>query len=256
MVEHARRWTGDVPWVKAQWGVDNALFHGSWDAAALRADLAIDKDAFVVFSPRQFGNKYNLDLIVEAIPEVLAAVPEAVFVFKHCIAQNDLDQRLPARVRELGVEDRVRFIGPSPTPEQSHRRVASLFALSDIFVSIPTWDGGTPVTLFEGMATGTLPIVSPIDTNLEYVRDGENGLVLPGLNRRALVDTILDSHRAAHWRRGLQDRLCEFAAEHCNYKREMERVERFYQNLAPSEPPARTAPSTFKPLPSSPSNSV
>ena len=239
MIAHAKRFTGEVMSVHAQWGVDFSLFYDQRARRdAVRDALDLPRDSYVVFSPRQWGGKYNQDLILDALPRLRQSVPNAFLVFKFCITQGNLETRLRQRVQELGVQDYVRIFGPSTTTEESHQRMAELFQASDAFVSIPSWDGGTPVTVFEGMACGSIPVLSDIDTNCEYVRDRIEGRILKRLDAATLAGVLAEVHADREWRAKLRETLPDLARQACTYEVEMQRVLDFYRRIAQGERPA------------------
>jgi glycosyltransferase involved in cell wall biosynthesis len=59
----------------------------------------------------------------------------------------------------------------------SHGRVVDAVAQSAFFFSLTTSDGMS-LSLLEAMAVGSIPIVSDIPPNREWVRDGENGFLI------------------------------------------------------------------------------
>jgi glycosyltransferase involved in cell wall biosynthesis len=86
------------------------------------------------------------------------------------------------------VEGAVRFIG-----RVSHDSMSGLLGQSDIYVSTSLSDG-TSVSLLEAMAAGAFPVVTDIPANLEWIRDGENGFLVPvneeGLLAKRIVGAI------------------------------------------------------------------
>ena len=52
----------------------------------------------------------------------------------------------------------------------------------ELYISIPTSDS-TSVTLLEAMAAGSLPIVSDLPANREWIEDGKNGFLLEDMSK-------------------------------------------------------------------------
>lgn len=104
------------------------------------------------------------------------------------------------RILQLGIQDRVRLLGPRTQDE-----VAALLASSSIFVHPSTvtrrgWMDGIPVALMEAMATG-LPVVSTWVSGIpELVEDGRGGILVfpddPTALSEALASLLDDPHRA------------------------------------------------------------
>lgn len=165
-----------------QWGVDLDSFRPG-AGSDIRTRLAIPPDAPVVISIRSFTQAYyNIDVIVRAIPRVLEERPDAHFI----IAGNEGDDsELRALADGLSIDERAHFVGRIP-----HEELPGYLAASSAFLSVPSVDA-TAVSLLEAMACGTPVIVSNLDSALEWVKDGETGLVVKPRDQDALENAIL-----------------------------------------------------------------
>jgi glycosyltransferase involved in cell wall biosynthesis len=91
---------------------------------------------------------------------------------------------LKARVRALGLEDRVRFTGAVGQPE-----IRALYAQADAFC-LPSFAEGVPVVLMEAMAM-ELPVVTTRITGVpELITDGEDGLLVAPGRADALAEAL------------------------------------------------------------------
>jgi glycosyltransferase involved in cell wall biosynthesis len=80
---------------------------------------------------------------------------------------------LEALARELGVADRVRFLGAVP-----HDEVPALYAGADAFC-LPSFAEGLPTVLIEAMACGLPVVATNVMGTAELVEDGVSGYVVP-----------------------------------------------------------------------------
>ena len=243
MLRHTRPFIGPARYVRAQWGVDFDKFKPAADRKKLRRELGLDEDAFVLFSPRQWGPKYHIETIIRAIPRILETSRRCAFVFKYCIDQGTYRDEIERLIQDLGLRHAVRILGPSASQEESHATMARLFAASDAFFSIPSWDGGTPVTIFEGAASGCVPIVSDIDTNTEFIVDGETGYVVQGeVGHIELASKVSEILKAPEELERLRATLPAFARSACHLDTEMSHVLEVYRNLTRDPTFARREP--------------
>jgi len=199
-----------------QWGVDLRSFRP--DAPSdVRERLGIPADAPVVISIRSFTQPYyNIDLIVRSIPPVLEKRPETHFI----MAGNEGDDsELRALADALGVDARAHFVGKIP-----HEELAAWLVTSDAFLSVPSVDA-TAVSLLEAMACGTPVVVSSLDSALEWVTDGENGLVVPPRDQSALEEAILRLIDSPDERKTFGERSAALAAARADHEAHMARME-------------------------------
>jgi glycosyltransferase involved in cell wall biosynthesis len=119
----------------------------------------------------------SLDVALEAV-----AGAEGVELF--VAGAGDQLEPLRERARELGLDVRVRFLGPLP-----RGRVLDLFRAADAAVLSSSWEN-FPHTVVEALAVGTPVVATATGGVAEIVRDGENGLLVPAGDPDALRDAL------------------------------------------------------------------
>ena len=103
--------------------------------------------------------------------EALTELPEATLRIG---GDGELRAELEGRVRELGLEDRVTFLG-----EQSKEEVARLMREADLFV-LPSLAENLPVVLIEAMASGLPAVATSVGGVPEMLGPDDGELVEPG----------------------------------------------------------------------------
>lgn len=141
-------------------GVDLSRFDMPVDRAAVRASLGLDMDTPVVITVGEHIPRKNHETVLRA----MALVPDAVTLF---CGVGERQPELEALATELGISDRVRFLG-------FRRDVVELLAASDVFF-FPSLQEGLPVSQMEAMAAGLPCVVSDVRGNRDLIRPGEGG---------------------------------------------------------------------------------
>jgi UDP-glucose:(heptosyl)LPS alpha-1,3-glucosyltransferase len=121
------------------------------------------KPFVLLFVGNEFDRK-GLQTVIEALP-LMPSVP----VDLH-IAGNDDPIPYKRRAAELGVQDRLKFLGPVPAPE-------SLFLNADALV-FPTHYEPFGMVIIEAMAAGIPVVTSRAAGAVEDLTDGIHGLYL------------------------------------------------------------------------------
>ena len=152
------------------WGVDLHRFKSDIDSSDLISELNL-KSKLVLFCNRLHLPLYNIDVIIKSMPLILKKFPNTVLILQN--AGGEPDKGLIKLADEIGVADFIRFV-----PRYNYKKLPQLYALADIFISVPSWDAG-PVSLLEAMACGAVPVVSAIPGPMEWVTDKINGRVVP-----------------------------------------------------------------------------
>jgi glycosyltransferase involved in cell wall biosynthesis len=144
------------------------------------------RGGFTVISNRQLQPIYNISLLIRAIPIVLEEEPKATFMIAGIGSEKE---NLERQAKELNIDSSVQFLG-----WVNHSEMPKLLSQADIYVST-SLDDGTSVSLLEAMASGAFPIVTDIQSNREWISNGENGFLVPLNEERFLAQKILDAIR-------------------------------------------------------------
>jgi glycosyltransferase involved in cell wall biosynthesis len=111
----------------------------------------------------------------------LAELPAAVVLW--VVGDGPERGNLEALARELGLGDRVRFLG-------SHRDIVPFLQAADCFVCPSVWQEGAGNANFEAMACGLPDLASRIGGIPEFVADGRNGFLFTPGDHGDLADRI------------------------------------------------------------------
>ena len=209
------------------WGVDFERFRPD-RPQTVREDLGIPSDAPVIFSPRSFTQPYyNLDVIVEACVALRSERPDAHVVF----AGYEGDPGpFVERARAAGLVENTHFVGRIP-----HDRFGEYLVGTDVFVSVPSVDA-TAVSLLEAMACGTAIVVSSLPSSTEWIRDGENGLVVPPRDAAALTVALRRAVAEPESRRRWGSAAHARARAVADHDANMRRAEAIYLELIEARP--------------------
>jgi len=149
-------------------GVDPARLHphaAPDDLRDFRRRWALDGERIVFFVGRLVREK-GLEVLIDAMPEVLAAHPEAKLV----VAGGGWWGHLAERAAQRGLRDKVAFAGF--VSEEDLRR---FYAVADAAV-FPSLYEPFGIVALEAMAAGVPVVVSDIGGFREVVRHGETGI--------------------------------------------------------------------------------
>ncbi len=145
----------------------------------------------------QLTPRKGADLLVEAMPEVVRFYPQAAFVL---VTHNPAGREaLLSRAAALGLADRLHILGPVSEEEK-----IALLRACDVYI-LPTRYEGFGLPLLEAMACRAPVVTTDIPVVREIVRDGENGLLVPRGDSRALARAILRLLEDTELRRRLAD---------------------------------------------------
>jgi glycosyltransferase involved in cell wall biosynthesis len=177
--------------IAAKWGLDRSRI----EVLTNPAPRPIDVEPM----PLETGTFVFVGRLTEqkALPVALAAIAEVEGARLTLVGDGPERASLERRARELGLEDRVRFLGSLPRDE-ALRYLAGARAA----VLSSAWEN-LPHAAVEALAVGTPVVSTSVGGVPEVVRDGENGLLVPAGDVAALSDAI----RALLEDSALHDRL-------------------------------------------------
>ena len=152
-----------------------------------------------------FAGRLTAQKSLERALEAVAAADGVSFL----VAGEGPDRApLEARARELGIADRVRFLGAQPRD-----RVVELFRAADATILSSSWEN-FPHTVVEALAVGTPVLAMDTGGVAEVVRDGVNGLLVPPGDTAALADAVRRYFGDPELRQRLRERAAESVADY------------------------------------------
>lgn len=160
------------------------------------------------------------DTVIRALPAIAAQVPEILYIVG---GDGPERERLTRLARELGIAERVLFLGAVP-----EINIPALYAAADIFV-MPTRQIGADVEGFglvflEANAFGK-PVVGGRSGGVpEAIVDGETGLLVPPDDPQALAEAVIRIFKNPDLMARLGERGRERVREEFRWEVQIEKV--------------------------------
>jgi teichuronic acid biosynthesis glycosyltransferase TuaC len=162
-------------------GADTRVFFPR-DRAETRRRLGLPLDERIVAFVGVLTPRKGIDTLVDAMG-ALARDPAGAPLLT-VAGIGELRGPLEARARELGITDRIRFVGKVP-----HDDVALWMAAGDVFC-LPSLSEGLPTVVCEAMACGRAVVATAVDGTPEIVDDEATGLLVPPRDSEALAGAL------------------------------------------------------------------
>jgi glycosyltransferase involved in cell wall biosynthesis len=175
----------------------------------------------LVVSTRKLEPIYNVAQLIDAVPPLLAARPEALIE----VAGDGPERPALAARADGAAPGRVLFRGMLP-----HAEMARLLGRAAVYVSTSRSDS-TSVSLLEAMAAGAFPVVTDIEANREWIEDGVNGFLTPLDDPGALAARIARALTAPELRRRAAAENARRIDERATWSRNMAVVESMFEDL-------------------------
>lgn len=175
-------------------GVDTRKFHPV-DRDEARRSLGIPADATVLISVGGLTERKGFHRVIELLPALRREVPKLqLLVIGGASAEGDWGPQLRQQVRELGLEDCVRFLGTMPPAA-----LKQPLSAADVFV-LATRNEGWANVFLEAMACRLPVVTTDVGGNREVVCRDELGTVVP-FGDAAALQTALSAALARDWDR-------------------------------------------------------
>ncbi len=153
---------------------------GERPGSDFRAELGLTPRTPLIATAARCDPEKRLDLLLEAHGRVLASIPDAHLA----IAGNGKCRpELAQRARNLGLDGSVHFLGQRGDVD-SILRAADVAALSSD-------REGSPLIMFECMATNTPLVATAVGGLPEIVQDQQTGVLVPRRDPAALADGLV-----------------------------------------------------------------
>jgi len=170
------------PWASSRFvaianGISEEASAPSREAA--RSTLGLADSARVALTVGSLTPQKSQDVLLSAFAALLRDSSDAVLLI---VGEGRLEPQLRALHAELGLGDRVRFLG-------ARTDVSMLMAACDVFVLSSSREG-LSITLLEAMRAARACIATDVGGNREAVADGETGRIVPVGDATALAAAL------------------------------------------------------------------
>lgn len=165
----------------------------------------------------------GLDVIVDAWPRVVEALPGATFLL---LGDGPHREALARKIGERGLGGSFRLLGRVPRSD-----VPRYYSILDAFVvprlPEPVCETVTPLKPLEAMASGVPVVASDVGGLRETIADGETGILFRAGDPAAAAEACVRIGRDA----GLRERLSRRARAFVEESREWGQVTRAYDSI-------------------------
>lgn len=190
-------WKTDPRWQLLYYGIDLSPFHARMNPLQVRAELGIPEDAFAIGHIGRFDPQKNHQFLIEIAAEVAKREPKMRLLL---IGQGSLRQEIEHKVAQMGLTDRVLFLGSrSDIPRL-------MLGAMDVFL-FPSLYEGLPLVLLEAQAAGLpcifsdaitreVEVVKPLMQRM-FLSDSASAWAKAVLSVRDTANTILPNESLA-----------------------------------------------------------
>ena len=207
-----------------QWGIDLAHFSREPHKNAFRERYGIGT-SFFALSPRILQPLYNQDMMIEAWPAVLDAIPGALLGLVRYLPDPTYESKLRARAAELGVAESVRWLKPA-----SYDELPGMYRAADVVLSIPGSDG-TPITVLEAMACEATVVACDLPGLRDWIVDRGNGRLVDPRDAGSLAGAIVEAFRAEpDLRESMGKKARQTISERADREASLVRLEKIYRS--------------------------
>jgi glycosyltransferase involved in cell wall biosynthesis len=225
VMEHRVRYFGLSPAraTVAPVGVDDFWFQSRPISRLVKERYAPNGEPLILLVGRIAAYKNQL-VLAQALPRLLAAMPNARLVFVGSQDSSPYLRRVRAAVAEAHAESHVIFAGAVPLEE-----LAQIYEIAQVFV-LPSLHENCPQALLEAMAQGKAIVASDIPPVRELLPDGSAELV-PPLHHEAMAQTLIRLLRDDRAREELGARARKRAYDVYRLEKVASRIVEAYQRL-------------------------
>lgn len=162
-------------------GVDVSAFTEDFDKEELlkkRKNFGFSNDATVIITSSRLEKKNGVGDIIDALSKLSKS---------YCLVvcgDGSLDIELKQKVKDLNLENRVRFLGYVPI-----ETIPKLLKASDIFIR-PSLTEGLGNSFLEAMAAELPTIGTPVGGIPDFLEDGKTGFMCEPKNPDSIAKTI------------------------------------------------------------------
>jgi L-malate glycosyltransferase len=187
------------------WGVDHDLFFPT--GARVKRPAG---EPLRLFSNRTWEDQYGVDVLVDG----LIRAGSTGLCFKAVLAgEGSMKLALQKKIRNSSISRQVQFVG-----RISQADLPDYYNEADVYLSASHVDGSS-LSLMEAMSCGTVPLVSNIPSNREWVEDGVSGYLFEDGDDVQLAARLLALDKVRHQLPAMSRKAQSFAEDKADWQK-------------------------------------
>jgi glycosyltransferase involved in cell wall biosynthesis len=206
-------------------GIDQKMFNKNVDGSGIRKKLGWS-DKKILIMARTFKPVYGIEYFLQALTEVVKKVPDVRVLM---CGDGPLGDEFKSFVAKNSLREYIHFAGMVANED-----LPKYYSAADIYVSSSLSDG-TSLALLESMACGLPSVVTDIPAILEWVKNGENGFIVPRKNSKILAEKLIELLRNDEMRREFGRENLKVAKQRANWDDNFMKLVDIYDKLCPQK---------------------
>lgn len=192
----------------------------SFDINKIKADLNIPAASKVVGTVARLEPIKGVNFFIDSMQEIAKSYPDAYFLI---VGDGRQRKILEAKVRELGLEEKVVFTGIRDD-------VPELISAMDVFV-LPSLNEGMGRVLVEAGLLSKPIVATRVSGIPELVQDNATGILVEPANPQALAAGIIELLSDPQKARTMGDNARLRMAEHFSAEKMVDKIDALYKEL-------------------------
>jgi len=201
-------------------GVDLTVFDPERVPGDLREELGIPAQAPVFGTVSVFRRLKGHQYMLEAVPEILRAVPEAKVLLA---GEGPQEKNIRSKVEELGIGKAVFLPG-------FREDIPKVLNTMDVFV-FPSLQEALGTAILEALAMKRAVVASRVGGIPEIIEDGKTGFLVDPEKPAAIAERVIPLLKNPDLRRQVGDRGRRFVEIHYDNRLMIRRLEALYREL-------------------------
>ncbi len=203
-------------------GVDTQKFSPGGKSEWLQKKLGIFNSPTII-SLRVLEPVYDVRTLIKAAPLIIKEISQVKFIIA---GDGSEKEKLKNLAKSLEISESIRFVGWISSEE-----LPLYLRAADVYVSTSLSDAGLSSSTAEAMARGLPVVITDFGDNKEWVKDKENGFLVPLKNPEILAEKIIYLLKNKEIGKKFGERNRKIIEERNNYYKEMAKMEEIYKKL-------------------------
>ena len=174
-----------IPWEKINiipGGVDTSSFKADFSLQEARLKLNWPQDRQIIFTSRRLVHRVGIDKLLTAFTTIKAKIPD---IWLAIAGRGPLEAELKQQVKDLELEDRVKFLGFLPDEQ-----LPIAYQAADFSIMPSQSFEGFGLAIVESLACGTPVICTPVGGMPEILEPFSPQLITSSISANSIAEKL------------------------------------------------------------------